>query len=52
MLIERVTDVARQAREENQASSVMQSRADIDYIAMMTGVDITEEEEVADEQEL
>lgn len=43
MLITKVTDLFKQAAEEDQASSVMQSRADIDYIAMMTGVDITDE---------
>lgn len=50
MLIKRVTDLNKQATEEAQAASVEQNKADIDYIAMMTGLTI--DEEVENEQEL
>lgn len=50
MLIKKVTDLNKQAAEEAQAASVEQNKADIDYIAMMTGLII--DEEVEDEQAL
>jgi hypothetical protein len=49
MRISRVNDLPRQAAEEAQAASVEQTKADVDYIAMMTGVIIDDEEAGTDE---
>lgn len=49
MRLTRVNDPAKQALEEAQAAAVEQTKADVDYIAMMTGVIIEDEEVGIDE---
>lgn len=45
MLITKVADLFKQATEEDQANRLAQSRADIDYIAIMTGIDMDDDDE-------
>lgn len=48
MKITKVSNPAAQAESEYQAARTVQAVADIEYIAMMTGVDIFEDETMLD----
>lgn len=47
MRVTKISNPATQAENEYQAARAAQAVADIEYIAMMTGVDIFEDEEAA-----
>ncbi len=48
MLVIRHVDVANQAVQEQAAAQAAKNQADVDYIAMMTGVEIPEQQEGQD----